>query len=470
MTKRRVARGTAQDPGRTPLKSSSLQPNPLPRLAVWRSILLAFVPLFSDRGFVLLGELTTAWVLCPGRRTVTNMIRASGFSEERPHDAYHSFLRKGAWSLEALWNTTTLLLVSRLAPTGPVVLALDDTLFHRAGPKVEGAGKFRDAVRSTGSTTVYDRGLNLVVLVLRVKAPWGGEPLGLPLLVSLYRKKGPDQEGPTHLDLAVEMMGKLAAWLPSRLFTLVADGAYASLAGRDLPHTTLNSRIRRDANIFELPPPWRPGRVGRPPKKGKQLPKPMQLSEKLKKEEWTRVRVDRHGKLVERLVWAKVVLWYETTERPILLVISRDPAGREKDDYFFTTDVSMAPGLVVEYYLSRWCVECTFHDTKQSLGGEEPQTWKGEGPVRAASLAFWLHSLVWYWFLETQGKEPSMARLPWYPKKARPSFADALASLRLELWPERLSLSVERVSARSGPRALLEKTVARLTEVLAIAG
>jgi len=39
--------------------------------------------------------------------------------------------------------------VARFVPTGVVELLCDDTLFHKTGRKVAGAGVFRDAVRST---------------------------------------------------------------------------------------------------------------------------------------------------------------------------------------------------------------------------------------------------------------------------------------------------------------------------------
>jgi len=61
--------------------------------------------------------------------------------------------------------------------TGRLVCYLDDTLFHRPGAKVEGAASSRDALRSTRSKVVYARGLNLVVLALRVRAPWVGGDL-----------------------------------------------------------------------------------------------------------------------------------------------------------------------------------------------------------------------------------------------------------------------------------------------------
>jgi hypothetical protein len=87
-------------------------------------------------------------------------------------------------------------------------------------------------VHSTSKLTVTALGLNIVVVGLRVIAPWGGEPLALPILVRLHRKGGP-----TLVELAAAMMQQVAAWLPDRSFCLVADGAYASLIGRDPPAT-----------------------------------------------------------------------------------------------------------------------------------------------------------------------------------------------------------------------------------------
>lgn len=93
----------------------------------------------------------------------TWMIRVADAEGTRAHDAYHRFLRAGAWSLTALWRTLAGLIVARLPPNGPLVLDLDDTLFHKTGRKTAGAGFFRDPVRSTARTVVYARGLNLVV-------------------------------------------------------------------------------------------------------------------------------------------------------------------------------------------------------------------------------------------------------------------------------------------------------------------
>ena len=97
----------------------------------------------------------------------------------------------------------------------------------------------------------------------------------------------------------------------------------------------------------------------------------------------------------------------------------------------------------MSHYFGRWPIEDTLRSSKQSLGGEEPQSWKGKGPERAASLAFWLYSMVWMWYLESQGPQPRFVKLPWYPKKTRPSFVDAVSTLRGEIWRGRVSAKSE---------------------------
>ena len=76
-----------------------------------------------------------------------------------------------------------------------------------------------------------------------------------------------------------------------------------------------------------------------------------------------------------------------------------DPLGKERDDFLFTTDLTMKPAEVLSCFADRWAIEDTFKNTKQLLGGQQPQTWKSQGPERAAALSFWLYSVVWLWYL-----------------------------------------------------------------------
>jgi len=115
---------------------------------------------------------------------------------------------------------------------------------------------------------------------------------------------------------------------------------------------------------------------------------------------------------------------------------------------------------VTGQYSGRWSIEDTIRSTKQALGGEDPQTWKADGPERAAGLSFWIYTAVWLWYLKVYGTKPSWPTVPWYPKKCTPSFVDALAALRRTLWHE-------RIYANSGSHPLSSKIGDGLIEILA---
>jgi hypothetical protein len=116
------------------------------------------------RSFGIFADVAVGWVLAPGRRTVTAMVSVTDPASRRAHDAYHRFLRDGAWAMARLWQTLATHAIARFAPDGVVALDCDDTLFHKSGRKVEGAGVFRDAVRSSAGHVAYALGLNLVVI------------------------------------------------------------------------------------------------------------------------------------------------------------------------------------------------------------------------------------------------------------------------------------------------------------------
>lgn len=402
--------------------------------ATWSAIIGSVASAFTRPSFGIFVDLVAGWVLTPGRRTITRIIGVVDPEGRRAHDAYHRLLRDGVWQMDRLWARLAVTIVEKLlAPDAHVVLDLDDTVHHKSGRKIQGAGIFRDAVRSTRNRVVYGLGLNLVVITVRVIPPWGGMPIGLPINVRV-RRKG---DGPTTVEHARTMLIEIAAWLPDRHFQLACDGAYASLCGAGLPRVHVTSRLRRDAAVYELTPP-RTGRRGRPRKKGDRLPALADIAATATG--WRTVELDQRGTTIVRQVWSRRLLWYAVAkDRPLVLVIVRDPAGIQPDDYFITTDIDADPGWVAVHYFGRWCIEVSFRDEKQHLGGEDPQCWKRLGPERAASLSLWLHAAIWLWYLDVWGTKRSWTPTPWYPAKTHASFADALAALRVTLWRQRIT-------------------------------
>lgn len=393
-------------------------------------------PTFTAPGFELFCALCYGWICAPGRRTITAMLSVADPEGRHAHDAYHRLVRDGRWSMSWLWRAMTTFVVVRFCPQGPVRLDVDDTLYRKSGRKVDGAGIFRDPVRSTTKTTVYALGLNLVVVTLRIHPPWGGMPLALPVNARLHRKN----DSVTTTGHALAMLRELACWLPDRQLQVTADGAYASLAGHLPDRATLTCRMRRDAALFGPAPP-RTGRRGRPRTRGERLPTPTELATLAGPRQWRRVQVDFRGRTLEWLVLFRDVLWYAVSPKALVrLVIVRDPESVEPDDFFFSTDLSADGAEIASRYAGRWAIEVCFRDTKQDLGGENPQCWKRRGPERAACLSLWLSSLVWCWYLHQHPEGQAWRSHPWYPRKTAPSFLDALAGLRRTLWSERISV------------------------------
>jgi len=376
------------------------------------------------------------WVLCPTRRTITAIIPFAQADSPHSHDAYHRFFRLGAWAISQLFHLWAGYLVSRFYPNGVLPLIADDTVHKKTGRQVNGAKYCRDAVRSCAHSVVYVWGLQFVPLCLRITPPWGGEPLAVPINLRLYRKNGPSL-----LDLVEEMLDEVAKWFPQRRFLLVADGFYAPLAGRLNSQTHLVSRMRADAAIYQLPPERKPGQHGRPRKKGQRLPPPAEIAQTTPA--WKRVKTVERGVQRERLIHAEPVLWYHVAkDRPVLLVISRDPQGLEKDDFLFTTDLALDPPAAISEFANRWPVEDTFRNLKQFLGVEEPQSWKGQAPEKVAAFGYLLYGVIWAWYIDHAYSSTPLPSTPWYASKSTPSFKDALAALRSQLWHGRLNYTV----------------------------
>jgi hypothetical protein len=424
-------------------------------VASFAELLMPFAPCFTVPSQASFLTLAQAWLLCSGPRTVTNLIRTAGPLATKSHDAYQYFFSKAAWSMEELWKVL-FGLVLVLVPQGTVRLAGDDTLLHHGGALIYGAGWFRDAVRSKGAEVAYSRGHNWVILCLVVRVPVLTDVhLALPIYARLRPKakeaagkaaktgkggKKHKAEGPTLVDLMQQMLATVASWAPHRHFELLADAAYASLAGRLPQNVQMLSRLRSNAALYAPAPP-RTGNRGRPPEKGRRLPTPAKLALD-PGTGWRRVELTLYGEKQQRLVHLFDALWYEVCgKRLVRIVCVRDPDGERPDAFFFSTDLTLEAEGILEGYSARWCIEPMIREAKQSLGIEGPQAQSRLAVERQAPFAWVLLSLVKLWYL-TRGhaSDPSWDQLdPWYLHKENVSFDDMLAGLRRACWTEWIS-------------------------------
>jgi len=429
-------------------------------VSAWNVLVQQLALTFTDATARTWQQIAMGWVLHRGPATVTGIIRTLGKLADRHWTVYHKFFYRAAWCLETL----SAYLMTHVV--GPMILEsgqtdaishkpvanlnIDDTTAGRYGKHVAHAGWFKDASAAGPATrgTVIHWAHNWIVGAVTLRLPrWKLTRWVLPAVFALYRKKiDCDRNHPfaTRQVLAARMVCQVAQALRDVQIRVAADGQYATREMvMGLPKgVSLVSRIRRDAAIYDLPPTRRPkGKRGVSPKKGMRLPTPRQIAARRKKG-WKTITVNRQGKQVQRQVLGITCLWYHVCRAvPIRLVIVRDPAGKQKDDFFFCTDASVPDEQIVQRYYDRWGVEECILESKQQMGFETTRGWCSQTVNRQAPLAMVLVTLVKAWYSRCAAQESSLLpqTTPWNPAKTRPSFLDMLSALRRVLWQHRIS-------------------------------
>lgn len=410
----------------------------------------AFVSTPTLRSFL---TIITGWVLCPGRRTMTGIIRAAGYRAKKSHDAYQCFFSKARWDMDILWQQLFFMIVKFLPLNKPILIVGDDTLAKHYGKKIWGAGLYRDAVRSSKKYPAWCWGLNWVVLTVVFEMPLlKGHYIALPVMARLNpktpsaekkqkKKKGGLQKNKeikksTTVSLMCAMIHTLASWLPDRTFIFCGDGAYASVAKQLPANVHLVSRIRKDAAIYDTPQLKKAGKPGRPSTKGHRLPCPKDMSP-VKKKSWLRLKLELYGKPSVREVFQFQAIWYEVCpQRPVNIIVVRDPKKQHDDEFFFSTDLTLSAEAMIYIYTGRWPIEVVFRESKQYLGFQDSQARTQKAVTRTAPFCLWLNALIKLWFIQEQqqGKIHLPTPDPWYTSKKTISFQDMLDVLRRSYW------------------------------------
>jgi len=416
---------------------------------VFQELLANFSCAFSTPTRYSLCAITLGWILCSRKRTMTGMIRAAGTHAPKSHDAYQGVFSKAKWDMDTLWELLGGILCNLLPKDKPILLVGDDSLIKHSGRKIWGAGLYRDAVRSSKKYPAYAWGLHGVVLTLVIELPFlSGHRLALPIMARLNpkapssKKKGRGSaKKHTTVSLMSEMIHRIATRMPERRFVVCGDGAYASVAKQLPDNVQLVSRIRKDAALFAPPPPKKTRKPGRPRKRGKRLPSPKEMAPADPKN-WLLLKVNLYGKIVRRQVFQLQALWYEVSpNRPVHIVIVRDPQSRCPDEFFFTTDLALSAAEIIDIYTGRWPIEVVFRESKQYLGIQDSQARKQQAVLRTTPFCLWLNSLIKVWFiLENKNKKMVVPKHdPWYPSKTTISFQDMLKALRRTFWVDLFS-------------------------------
>jgi DDE superfamily endonuclease len=333
-------------------------------------------------------------ILTPGRRTVAAALRVVGLDQDPHFTNYHRVLNRNQWSSRWIARCLLRLLVDAFVPTGPVVIR------------------------------------------------WAGRVWALPFLTVLapserYAREQRRQHKKL-TDWGRQMLLQAARWLPERRIIAVTDSSFAAieLLNGVRRSVCMITRLRLDARLFDPPPHRRRGTMGRPRVVGERQPT---LAQRLdsRKTRWRHYRVTGWYGRSERLVEivSGTAVWYHPGRLvPIRYVLVRDVANELKPQAFLCTDLDADPLDILRWFVRRWSIEVTFAEVRRHLGVETQRQWSDPAIARTTPALLGLFSLITLWVYELYGTQPPTPRCASWYRKPLPTFSDALALIRRELW------------------------------------
>jgi hypothetical protein len=442
-------------------------------------LLAPFAPLFSRRVWQNAQVLLMGAILAPGRRTVSSALRAMGLDQHKRFHRYHRVLSRASWSSRDVSRILLGSLVEAFVGEGPLILGIDETLERRWGKKIAAKGVYRDPVRSTHETFVKSSGLRWVCVMLLVPIPWASRVWALPFLSVLApSERYAAKRGRRHKKItewAWQLLLQVRRWYPQRDIVAVADRTYASLklleSCRKLRKPiTFVTRLRLDAALYEPAPVRHPGQRGRPRLKGERLPNLSEVAED-PSTLWKPITVANWYGSGDRTVEiaSRMAVWYSTGlfAVPVRWVLMRDPKGEFKTQALLCTDLRADPQKILSWFVMRWQLEVTFQEMRRHLGFETQRQWSELAIRRTTPVLLGLFSLITLFAQSRMAQAAgSFRQAAWY-HKSHPTFADALALVRKELWAQEQTFHGSRAETDTVkvPRALVE----RLTDVVCYA-
>jgi hypothetical protein len=408
-------------------------------------VLMPFAPLFHVKTWRKELILLIGTILTPGKRTVTAALRVMGLKDECEFSLFHQVLNRAAWSSLAVAKCLLDLLITLIYPSDvPLVFGIDETIERRWGEKITARGIYRDPVRSSDSHFVKASGLRWISLMLLTPIPWAQRIWALPVMTAIapseryYETRG--RKPKTLTERAQQMIKQLRRWLPKRALVIVGDNSYAALdllaACQTLADpVTMVTRLRMDAALYEPAPPY--AGMGRPRRKGVRLPTPQAYLDD-PDTQWTMVEVRWYdGQVHEMELASATAIWFHYGKPvvPIRWVLVRDPLDEYETICLLCTDQTIAPLQIVEWFVMRWQVEVTYEEARRHLGVETQRQWSDKAIARTTpallGLFAWI-TLVAHVF-HLSGQPVIVRQSAWYTKSL-PTFSDALALVRYQLW------------------------------------
>jgi len=439
----------------------------------------AFRSCFTGPSFRTFAALVAGMIAQPGRHTVCGMLVAAGLSQVWHHSRAHWFFSRARWQPIHLSAVLVRLVVERCVPAGtPVLIAVDDTLFHRSGRRIADAAWFYDGAADVpkGGRRAVGFGHNWVIAGIIVRLPMLSRPICLPVAMALVTQPGrrgkPARTGAGRVrdanvhdsrqllacQLITAIHTTLAEHHPDRAIQVVADSWYAgadgaqgaangAARGRGLPTgTTLTSRLRANAALWAIATP-EPGRRGPRKIRGERLGTPNDLAHHATTTKaWQPATVTRYGHTEHIEIIDLRCLWYGVyRSRTIRVILIRRHKPHTKTGYeiaLISTDLDHPTTELIQRYAARWAIEVAIEDAKQHTGVGQAQNRTHNAVHRTVPFGLITQTIIVLWYAE-HGHHPDIitqrrATAPWHTTKTEPSYQDMLTTTRRTLITARI--------------------------------
>jgi hypothetical protein len=278
-----------------------------------------------------------------GRATIANLARFSGLSERTFRRNYQK-----AWGFPKI-NSFLL----DLLDLGECIAAIDATTAPKAGSKTHGVGWFWSGCRKRTIRGLEVSCISIVSMKFRTA-------------FALTARQTPSQTRKlSRFDHYLKQVQQCKRQLRRRVKHLVGDGAYSKKEFVDAVcgiGIDFIGRLRKDANMLYLYKGKHPKRRGAKRK----------YSGKFKGVHRRRFRLIK-AMSNERTQLFSCDLYHVSLKRKVRVAALVD-AKTGKYVLLFSTDLSIEPEKIVEYYSARFQIEFLFRDAKQHTGFEHCQS------------------------------------------------------------------------------------------------
>jgi SRSO17 transposase len=446
-------------------------------------LLQQLAPVFTAPTFQTFVQIVSGWIFSQRHRYVTEVIFAGGNVDNGHWSRFHRFFSHAAWDLDGLSLAIAKLVVRILTPGATLLWAVDDTLCRKRGLTLYGAGMHHDPLISSRAKPLVSWGHDWVVVCLLVVHPFWAptKVFALPITMRLYRnrqgltkgkknktksaKLKADPNHRTRPQLAIELLTLVSTWFPNDDILVSGDSAYGgkSVLSKLPANVHLISRVHAKGALYAPAPPRATKSKGAPRKKGERLPGMADWAADASKP-WTELSFDQFGLHARLAVKTQQALYYKAGgQRLLTIVLTHDLEGKRPDSMFYCTKLDWHVRQILSTYAYRWAIECTFENSKQLLGLEDPANRLPLAVARTAPMALLIATLVVVWFHHVGHRFVRFPHRPWYQRKQESSFADLLTTLR--------RVSCEGKNQPLAPkRSRLKAWLTQLTELVSRAG